>query len=80
MPERETDGTEGWTRVAETGREFVDSDHRHWRVFEMEYPYDRRRGRVLVFDCAEVVRRVRDYPSNWRELDDTALEELAQAR
>lgn len=77
MPERETDRTEGWTRVAESGREFIDSDHRSWRVFEMELKYDRRRGRVLVFDCSELVRRIRSYPENWRELSGAELEQLS---
>jgi hypothetical protein len=45
----------------------------HWTVFEHVPEYDRRRTRTLIFDAAHVVRRIRDYPPNWIELDDAAL-------
>lgn len=35
-------------------------------------PYDRR-GPTLVFESENIVRRVRSYPSNWRELPDMEL-------
>lgn len=35
--------------------------------------YDRRRGASLIFSSESVVRRVRDYPAEWRGLSEVAL-------
>lgn len=35
--------------------------------------YDRRRGASLIFSSDNVVRRVRGYPAEWRDLTDDAL-------
>jgi hypothetical protein len=43
-----------------------------WLVYELTSAYDRRGG-SLVFESENVVRRVRDYPENWRELPDEDL-------
>ena len=43
-----------------------------WIVYEVVSAYDRR-GASLVFESENVVRRVRDYPANWRELPDADL-------
>lgn len=43
-----------------------------WLVYEVMSAYDRR-GASLVFESENVVRRVRDYPANWRELPDADL-------
>lgn len=43
-----------------------------WLVYEVTSAYDRR-GASLVFESENVVRRVRDYPANWRELPDADL-------
>jgi hypothetical protein len=52
----------------------VDTDDGQWRVYELESgPYDRRSGCSLIFESDGVLRRVRDYPTNWRELSDTEL-------
>lgn len=41
---------------------------------------DRRSGTSLVFESENTMRRVRDYPSNWRTLSDEALAALSWAR
>jgi hypothetical protein len=43
-----------------------------WLVYELLSTYDRRGG-SLVFESDNVVRRVRDYPANWREVADADL-------
>ena len=56
-----------------TGRTIY-SDDGQWHVYEVESgPYDRRSGRSLIFESDGVLRRVRDYPSDWRELSDAEL-------
>jgi hypothetical protein len=45
-----------------------------WLVYELPPPpFDRRREPSLIFECEDVVRRVRQYPANWRELTDEDL-------
>ncbi|HYD53428.1 MAG TPA: hypothetical protein VEA99_12400 [Gemmatimonadaceae bacterium] len=52
-----------------------------WRVYELPPPsYDRRRGGTLVFEHAAVIRCVRDYPADWRTLDDRELLRLCRRR
>jgi hypothetical protein len=51
-----------------------------WSVYEDEDPYDRRRGPSLVFEGADVVRRVKRFPENWRELDGDTLFALSWQR
>jgi hypothetical protein len=42
--------------------------------------YDRRSRPDLVFECHAAVRRVRNYPDNWRDLSDEALFALSHQR
>ncbi len=35
--------------------------------------YDRRQTNSLIFESASIMRRVRDYPPNWRDLRDPEL-------
>ena len=51
-----------------------------WSVYEATDLYDRRRGPALVFESAEVMRRVRLFPADWRALDDAALFALSWKR
>lgn len=52
----------------------VETDDGQWRVYELESgPYDRRSGCSLIFESDGVLRRVRDYPVDWRELSDAEL-------
>jgi hypothetical protein len=48
-----------------------------WKVFEHER-IDRKLERSLVFSTQDIVRRVRNYPANWRSLDDAALFALSR--
>lgn len=60
-------------RALASGRT-VETDDGQWRVYELESgPYDRRSGCSLIFESDGVLRRVRDYPADWRELPDTEL-------
>lgn len=43
-----------------------------WLVYELPSTYDRRSS-SLVFETENLVRRVRNYPENWRELLDADL-------
>ena len=57
---------------------FLDAEGARWRVFEQSFTdYDRRRGRSLIFASEAAVRRVRDFPANWRELSDEELAALS---
>jgi hypothetical protein len=53
-------------------RLFVDGEH--WRVYELAPPtLDRRTSPSLVFENEMTVRRVRQYPADWRTLNDAEL-------
>ncbi|HMC53618.1 MAG TPA: hypothetical protein VKH19_00475 [Gemmatimonadaceae bacterium] len=57
------------------------ADGHYWRVHEIPAPvFDRRGGSHLIFECLEIVRRVRDYPENWMELGDADLYALCDRR
>jgi len=45
-----------------------------WRVYELPPGvYDRRGSASLVFESSDAFRRVRDFPHDWRALDDERL-------
>lgn len=45
-----------------------------WLVFELPASlYDRRATPSLIFENETTIRRIRDYPSSWRELSDEEL-------
>ena len=54
------------------GARRLEADGELWLVYEIGQPYDRR-GPSLVFECATLVRRVRNYPQKWRDLSDGEL-------
>jgi hypothetical protein len=66
-----------WTRFEPT-RSFS-AEGVFWRVFEVSYEFDRRRGRSLVFEHEFAWRRVRTYPANWYELPEEQLLTLLSA-
>lgn len=51
-----------------------------WLVYARKDPYDRRSRPDLIFESDLVIRRVREYPEDWRQLDDDALWALSWAR
>ena len=62
-----------------TRRLFADGDH--WLVREVPAPaYDRRATTHLVFETADVMRRVREFPDDWTTLSDEALYALSVFR
>ena len=63
------------------GARTVQTDDGQWRVYELESgPYDRRSGCSLIFESDGVLRRVRDYPADWRALSDTDLMDVSWRR
>ena len=49
-------------------------DHVRWLVYELAPPtLDRRSTPSLVFESEGTVRRIRNFPADWRALDDAAL-------
>ena len=64
--------------IAPRSRSFVDAEGGHWTVFEQAFAdYDRRSGLSLIFSSDAAVRRVRDYPADWFDLDDARLDALS---
>lgn len=56
-------------------------DGERWTVYESRLgQYDRRSRPHLFFESDSAVRRVREYPSNWRELSDEELARLSGQR
>ena len=48
-----------------------------WLVYELPPALaDRRSTPSLVFECDAILRRVRNYPPEWRELSDADLASL----
>lgn len=57
-------------------RHVVAADGGHWRVYERSSAaYDRRHS--LVFESETTIRRVRNFPADWRSLPDEALYQLS---
>ena len=44
-----------------------------WLVYELAFPLDRRTTPSLIFENEGVIRRVRNYPADWRTLSDEEL-------
>ena len=57
---------------------FVGPDHSYWSVYEVSDAHGRPwAGRSLIFVSDIGFRRVRNYPSNWREMGPNELYELS---
>ena len=54
-------------------RVIQDNEGRAWTVREVGTPD----GRVLMYDCTRIVRRVRAYPVDWLEWNDESLMALS---
>ena len=53
-------------------------DHEEWRIYELAPgALDRRGSNTLIFESDGVIRRVRNYPANWRELSHAELLSLS---
>ena len=53
-------------------------DHEEWRIYELAPGVlDRRGSNTLVFEADGFMRRVRNYPANWRELSHVELLSLS---
>lgn len=66
------DDSEKAIRSSRAGGRWIRSLGEDWLVYELLMPYDRR-GPTLVFESENIVRRVRSYPPNWRDLPDLEL-------
>jgi hypothetical protein len=51
----------------------IDVGNVRWLVYEHVPALDRRSKPTLVFESDDVMRRVRDFPADWRLLDDVQL-------
>jgi hypothetical protein len=60
-------------------REFIDSRQVRWCVYESPRPCadGTTRPGSLIFESDGVIRRVRDFPVDWRTLTDAELEALS---
>ena len=55
-------------------------DYVAWLVYELPpAPYDRRCTPSLIFENEYVIRRVRNFPAEWRALTDDELFKLSWA-
>jgi len=62
-----------------TARAMLTSDGSRWEVYEFVHPaLDRRSGPVLVFESDTLMRLVRTFPENWRDLSDDDLLSLSE--
>ena len=60
-------------KAQRTARQLL-ADDTMWLVYELRaLPFDRLSGSSLIFESDSAIRRVRNYPDNWRELSDAAL-------
>ncbi|HEY4217211.1 MAG TPA: hypothetical protein VGM67_08735 [Gemmatimonadaceae bacterium] len=50
-----------------------------WLVYEHAPALDRRSAPTLVFESDDVMRRVRTFPRDWRDMSDERLFELSWA-
>jgi hypothetical protein len=61
-------------REAQRGARALVNEGVPWLVYELPpTPFDRRSSPSLVFESDAAVRRVRDFPPNWRDLADEEL-------
>jgi hypothetical protein len=58
-------------------RSIVGGDGNEWVVREFENAGVEAPSKSLVFERADVVRRVRDYPRDWASLSDDQLYRLS---
>lgn len=61
-------------REAQRAGRRLTAEGEYWVVYELPAsPLDRRTSPSLVFESEGTVRRVRNYPRDWRELGDEEL-------
>jgi hypothetical protein len=58
-------------------RQISDADGKVWRVVEL---VQETGARALVFDSDGIFRRIREFPADWRSLDDADLLALSWGR
>lgn len=67
-------------RAAQRTARLLHANGVQWLVYELRpLPLDRRGSSSLVFESDDTIRRVRNFPMNWRELSDEALMALSWA-
>jgi hypothetical protein len=83
-PPADTPSVAPETFIVGTRVTYRDVNHVEWSVVEMAV--DRaavpgaRRAHCLIFSRKDCIRRVWDYPADWRLLDASALESLSWNR
>ena len=63
------------TAQREARRLLIEGDT--WLVYELPLAFDRRSSPSLIFEHPASVRRVRNYPADWRTLTDAELVALS---
>ena len=63
--------------IARADARVVPGDDDEWSVYEFCHPTDLCTS--LIFDSVKIVRRVRTFPPNWRDLSDGELFELSRS-
>ncbi|GAC1697187.1 MAG: hypothetical protein NVS9B3_14960 [Gemmatimonadaceae bacterium] len=68
-----------WADEPKGARIFFDTYGQRWQVYErIDYPSaDARERPCLIFESAAIVRRVWNYPTNWRGLTSAQLVTLS---
>lgn len=67
------DGSRGLLKEAvRTARRIIVEDV-VWLVYELTFSFDRRSTPSLIFENEQVMRRIRNYPPDWRNLSDEDL-------
>ncbi len=61
-------------------RTFRAPDGVAWTIREHAVDHGAGGAPCLIFECEGVIRRVRNFPPNWRELSDDALHDLSWSR
>ena len=61
-------------RAAQRNGRHLSIDGTRWLVYELSpMPFDRRSSPSLIFESDMALRRVRDFPADWRTLSDAQL-------
>ena len=79
MADKPKDQNELRTSPAPAKVRRISADGLRWFVQEVPAPaFDRRGGTHLLFDGESIMRRVREFPTNWFDLSDDELYELCR--
>lgn len=70
--------SDGFELVPRSGERRILAGNEAWSVYESRAP-NTDNGPSLIFESMKIVRRIRDYPADWRALNDQDLYALSCA-